>query len=181
MPLNILRIYYQTLSGASIEETKSTDVVKQTEWLLNELLKEYHNKGDDLVKPENEESVSILANIDDLLKVQNKEVEENELQRRREKIAHLNTVIEHLEEVYQTKEILTSMFDKVKVDGAQVKKLSKKSSDDIIVSDSSDKVDSNIKLDNKSDINDENNNKNNNDEDIKTRITHDVDELWLSE
>lgn len=180
MPLNILRIYYQTLSGASIEETKSTDVVKQTEWLLTELLKEYHNKGDDLVKPESEENVSILADIDDLLKVQKKEKVDDLLERRREKIAHLNSVMEHLEEVYQTNEAIRTIFDKVKVDAAEIKKLTKKSTDDIIISDSSDTVDSTIKLDNKSDINDENDNnndKNNSDEDIKTRITHDVDEL----
>lgn len=175
MPLNILRIYYQTLSGASIEEIKSTDIVKQTEWLLNELLKEYHNKGDDLVKPENEDSVSILADIDDLLKVQKKEQEN--LQRRHEKIAHLNHVLQHLEQVYHTKEALDEIFDKVKVDAAEAKKISMKSSDDIIVSESSDKVERDVKLDNKSDINDEKNNKKSSDEDIKTRITHDVDEL----
>lgn len=176
VPLNILRIYYQTLSGASIEELKTTDIAKQTEWLLNELLKEYHHKEDDLVKSEHEENVSILADIDDLLKVQKKE-EENLLKRKREKIAELNSLVQHLEQVYQTKEALDEMYDKIKVDAAEIKKSSKKPTDDIIISDSIDKVDSNIKLDNKSEITDENNNNKISDEDIKTRITHAVDEL----
>lgn len=190
VPLNILRIYYQTLSGASIEELKTTDIVKQTEWLLNELSKEHYNKGDDLVKPENEENVSILADIDDLLKVQKKEEEEEEAaniqQRRRKKIAELNSLVQHLEEVYNTKEALEEIFDKVKVDSDDVKlsKSNKKSSqDDIIVSESSDKIDSsgssttNVnKINNESETNGNINNRNS-DEGIKTRITHSVDEL----
>lgn len=160
MPLNILRIYYQTLSGASIEELKSSDVVKQTQWLLTELLKEYNNKEDDLVKTGNEESVSILADIDDLLKVQYEE-KEKLLKKRREKIAELNTLVNQF---YNTKEAIDEIFDKIK-EGSN-------SSDDIIVSESSDKVD------NKSEITEENGNK---DENIKTRISRNVDELWLCE
>lgn len=172
-----MRIYYQTLSGASIEELKSTDAVKQTQWLLSELLKEYQNKEDDLVKSENEGSVSILADIEDILKVQKKDEEKLRL-RRREKIAELNSLVQHLEQVYQTKETIDEMFDKIKVDAAEIKKSARKPSDDIIISDgSSDKVDSNVKLDNKSDITDENNKRNSNDEDIKTKITHAADEL----
>nr|CAI5841599.1 unnamed protein product [Callosobruchus analis] len=54
VPSNILRIYYQTLSGASIEEVKTTDVAKQTTWLLSELVKEQKKKDDDLVKLDTE-------------------------------------------------------------------------------------------------------------------------------
>lgn len=155
--------------------------------MLNELLKEYHNNGDDLVKPENEENVSILADIDDLLKVEKTEEEANILQRRKEKLAELNSLVQHLQDVYHTKEALEEIFDKVKMDADDIKQLtSKKQSfeDDIIVSDSnSDKIDSstniNSKLNNESEISENNNNKNakNSDEDIKTRITHAVDEL----
>lgn len=177
MPLNILRIYYQTLSGTSIEELKTTDVVIQTQWLLNELLIEYHHKEDDLVKSKNEESVSILADIDDLLQVQKTE-EENLLKRKREKIAELNTLVQHLEQVYQTKEVLDEMFDKIQIDAAKFKKKMKRTSDDIIVSDSGDTVDGNVKMENKSEITEENKTSEKiSDEDIKTRITHAVDEL----
>lgn len=177
VPLNILRIYYQTLCGASIEEIKSTNIVGQTKWLLYELSKEYQNKEDDLVKTTNinDESISILTDIDDLLKVKEQE-KEKLLKKRREKIAELNSLVQHLEQVYQTKEALDDMFDKIKSDTDELKK----SSDDLILSDTSDEVDRTVKHDNnKSEINDDkdNNLKKSND-DIKTRINHVVDELW---
>lgn len=176
MPLNILRIYYQTLSGASIEELKATDVVKQTEWLLTELLKEYHTKEDDLVKAEPDENISILADIDDLLKVQKKHQEM--LLKQREKLVDLNNLVQHLEQVYQTREVLHEMFDQVNIEEAEIiKQSSKETSEDIIVSESSEKVDRDVKLDNKSDITDEKNNKKSSGEDIKTRINHAADEL----
>lgn len=61
VPLNILRIYYQTLSN-SAEDLKSPDIVKQTEWLLNELNIEYHRKEDDvLIKAEKNIGVTLVA------------------------------------------------------------------------------------------------------------------------
>lgn len=60
VPLNILRIYYQTLSSS--EDLKLTDIVKQTEWLLNELNIEYHRKEDDvLIKAEKNTGVTVVA------------------------------------------------------------------------------------------------------------------------
>nr|XP_022908380.1 ER degradation-enhancing alpha-mannosidase-like protein 3 [Onthophagus taurus] len=50
VPVNILKIYYQTLSGVTSEELKTHDVFKQTEWLLGELNIEFNKKDDDLIK-----------------------------------------------------------------------------------------------------------------------------------
>ncbi|KAF5286726.1 hypothetical protein FQR65_LT12459 [Abscondita terminalis] len=47
VPLSILRIYYQTLSGASTDELKKFDVVEQTKWLLHQLTIENRKKNDD--------------------------------------------------------------------------------------------------------------------------------------
>lgn len=61
VPLNILRIYYQTLSN-SAEDFKAPDIVKQTEWLLTELNIEYHRKEDDvLIKAEKNIGVTLVA------------------------------------------------------------------------------------------------------------------------
>lgn len=61
VPINILRIYFQTLS--SPEDVKSANIVKQTEWLLNELNIEYHRKDDDtLIKVEKHTDVTVVAN-----------------------------------------------------------------------------------------------------------------------
>lgn len=61
VPLNILRIYYQTLSAPS-EDSKSYDVAKQTDWLLNELNIEHHLKEDDaLVKVEKDAGVTLVT------------------------------------------------------------------------------------------------------------------------
>lgn len=51
VPMNILRIYYQTLSDDAKEEPAKQDVVRQTRWLLNELNVEHHRKDDELVVP----------------------------------------------------------------------------------------------------------------------------------
>lgn len=60
VPVNILRIYYQTLSSS--ENLKSIDIVKQTEWLLKELNIEYHRKEDDvLIKAEKNAGVTVVA------------------------------------------------------------------------------------------------------------------------
>lgn len=61
VPINILRIYYQTLSKA--DEIRSHDIVQQTKWLLNELNIEHHREEDDsLIKPEKDNIVSAAAN-----------------------------------------------------------------------------------------------------------------------
>lgn len=63
VPVNILRIYYQTLSNS--EDVKLTDIAKQTEWLLNELNIEYHRKEDDvLIKAEKNTGITVSTNND---------------------------------------------------------------------------------------------------------------------
>lgn len=63
VPMNILRIYYQTLSSSA--DLKAADIVKQAEWLLNELNIEYHRKEDDnLIKMEKNAGVTVVANDD---------------------------------------------------------------------------------------------------------------------
>ncbi|KAK4877426.1 hypothetical protein RN001_009932 [Aquatica leii] len=47
VPLSILRIYYQTLSGATAEEIRKFDLVEQTKWLLHQLTIENRKKNDD--------------------------------------------------------------------------------------------------------------------------------------
>lgn len=171
VPLNILRIYYQTLSGATLEELKNADVITQAEWLLTELLIE-HQRHDDIVKLEDVKEVSIVADIEQLIKGK-----KAFLDAEKEKLAQLNLILEtvsELENVYQTKDILDKVFSKLKSDKA----------DDLIVSakksDSDDLKNSEVLVDNK----DENLSKSsdllvNNKEDklIKTKATHTVDEL----
>lgn len=180
VPLNILRIYYQTLSGASIEELKQTDIIKQTEWLLTELSKEHQNKEDDLVKPETDQSISLLADLDQFAEVEsevllNQKIEnvketppkltqsekEAIIRHKREKLAELNSLldtVQHLEKAYQVKDALNEVFNKLKLD----------SSDDIIVA--------NLKNED-SDKSDVKQDKINKGVDIKTKVNHVVDEL----
>ncbi|KAK5642770.1 hypothetical protein RI129_008937 [Pyrocoelia pectoralis] len=47
VPISILRIYYQTLSGASVEELRKLDIIEQTKWLLHQLTIEHRKKKDD--------------------------------------------------------------------------------------------------------------------------------------
>lgn len=68
VPLNILRIYYQTLSGISPEDIKAQDVTKQTLWLLKELSIEHRKKDDDIFVASGKIGMSIFA--DTLLKEQ---------------------------------------------------------------------------------------------------------------
>lgn len=66
VPLNILRIYYQTLSNDAPEELAKHDAVKQTKWLLNELNVEYHRKqhaSDDLIELQEAVSESQLDDV----------------------------------------------------------------------------------------------------------------------
>lgn len=64
VPLNILRIYYQTLSDDTMEDKKTQDTVRQAEWLLKQLAFEYDNKQDSLIKTE--ENVKVLSILTDL-------------------------------------------------------------------------------------------------------------------
>lgn len=150
VPLNILRIYYQTLSGVSIEELKNTDVVKQTEWLLTELVKENQKKEDDLVKAADDRGVSILAELSQLTTSYAEATAEN----KREKLAELDSILQtvnQLENAYQSGDVIGQVINKLK-----------DSSDELVVSEQkSDKTDKNS----------------DDDEHIKTRVTHTVDEL----
>ncbi|XP_018324455.1 ER degradation-enhancing alpha-mannosidase-like protein 3 isoform X2 [Agrilus planipennis] len=68
VPLNILRIYYQTLSQASLEELNAKDVVKQTEWLLRELnIENGRRDNDSLIEARevnSDKSVGDSSNMD---------------------------------------------------------------------------------------------------------------------
>ncbi|KAJ8937753.1 hypothetical protein NQ318_006616 [Aromia moschata] len=102
-----------TLSGVSIEEMKTTDVVMQTEWLLAELLKEHHRKEDDLVKAEADTGVSILAELSQVMK----EAKGAEKQVTREKLAELNSILEtvtQMDDVHETRDILNHVINKFK-------------------------------------------------------------------
>lgn len=150
VPINILRIYYQTLSGAKAEEISTPNVVKQTEWLLNELTKEYNKNDDDtLVKADsNEQSVSVLTYLNEKEKLKS---ETNE------------KLYKELSDYLETK--WNNML-KLNPDGSST-------TDELILSDSK-KSDNNNK--NNVDTTSENN-EINNDEHIKTKINHAVDEL----
>ncbi|VEN55361.1 unnamed protein product [Callosobruchus maculatus] len=117
VPLNILRIYYQTLSGASIEEVKATDVVKQTKWLLSELIKEQNKKDDDLVKLDTEgEGVAVLTDIDKLSKPDSSVIES-----KKEKLKQLNSIlrtVSELESSLETQDIIDKVFNKLKIEAS---------------------------------------------------------------
>ncbi|KAI4470720.1 er degradation-enhancing alpha-mannosidase-like protein 2 [Holotrichia oblita] len=113
VPVNILRIYYQTLSGATNEDLKDHDIFKQTEWLLKELSIEYHRKDDDLIK-ENSDLINFISNSDAGA------VSEN-LEKNRKKLEKLNTIFQAL-----------SQIEKDVID-----ELKKKAADDLIITDES--------------------------------------------
>lgn len=76
VPVNILRIYYQTLSGLTSEELADHDVKKQTLWLLKQLTAALYSKDDDILVPANQE-VEVIPNqessdstLDNLLKLE---------------------------------------------------------------------------------------------------------------
>ncbi|CAH1119531.1 unnamed protein product [Phaedon cochleariae] len=124
VPLNILRIYHQTLGGA----TGKGDVVEQTKWLLNELLKEYQTKEDqtkedDLVRLEAEEDrgASVIADT----------VKQN-FNNFKDVSSMLKSV--NFENLQETREILDKVIDKLKLE----------TSDEIIVS-SSESVEDKVK------------------------------------
>lgn len=86
VPLNILRIYYQTLSNDPAEEMSKQDVTKQTQWLLNELNVEYHRKEDDfLIKVE-----GVASEVNEPL--------QEELDTRR-KLEKLNSILETINQI----------------------------------------------------------------------------------
>ncbi|XP_045465028.1 ER degradation-enhancing alpha-mannosidase-like protein 3 [Harmonia axyridis] len=73
VPINILKIYYKTLSHYSISESHYHDITKQTEWFLKELMIEYYRASDDsLVVLEKTED--IIADFIQFDKVDTKEV-----------------------------------------------------------------------------------------------------------
>ncbi|XP_019876061.2 ER degradation-enhancing alpha-mannosidase-like protein 3 [Aethina tumida] len=127
VPVNILRIYYQTLSGASIEELKALDVVKQTEWLLKELLIEHQKTDDDaLVKLEEDSGVSIFADLKQL----------SELENAKENNNNLETLSSLLESVSN---VMSPSYSNV------INNLDGESVDDIVVSDSDKNADEDVK------------------------------------
>ncbi|CAH1286547.1 unnamed protein product [Diabrotica balteata] len=113
VPLNILRIYYQTLSGVSAQDVSKVDIVKQTEWLLEDLSKELKKKDDDLVQLESDPEITIITEMTETDK--DALVNENENKRRKEISSFLEEEMSKIDEV----------FNKLKI----------KVNDDIIVGD----------------------------------------------
>ncbi|XP_044253364.1 ER degradation-enhancing alpha-mannosidase-like protein 3 [Tribolium madens] len=152
VPLNILRIYYQTLSDDPMEDKRVQDTVKQAEWLLNQLSIELANK-DALIKPE--ENVKVLSVLTDFSQLAGKD-DFSDLEDK-ETLKALNSILESVaKDVKFKKEHL----------GAVMKKL-QEADDELVVSD----VKPKDKDRDTSEIN------NSDSEHIQTKINHAVDEL----
>lgn len=79
VPLNILKVYYLTLSGATSEELKEHDVAKQSKWLLTELAAEHYKKDDDiLVTVEKDDRTSLLEGISEISETNAKIIRETQ-------------------------------------------------------------------------------------------------------
>ncbi|KAL1502333.1 hypothetical protein ABEB36_007489 [Hypothenemus hampei] len=66
MSLDLLRLYYKTLSG---NDKFSNNPVEQTKWLLTELTKEYYSKNDDsLIKVTPASETTIVTDLEQLIK-----------------------------------------------------------------------------------------------------------------
>ncbi|RZB39048.1 ER degradation-enhancing alpha-mannosidase-like protein 3 [Asbolus verrucosus] len=160
VPLNILRIYYQTLSDDPMEDKRVQDTVKQAEWLLNQLSIEHHNKQDSLIKVEdNVKVLSILADFNQLTGKEGINLDKDDL-----------AELEDKETLKALSSILESVAKDVKLKkehlGNVMKKLKEPTNDDLVISDSGDNKDRDS-----SEI------KNSDSEHIETKINHAVDEL----
>jgi mannosidase alpha-like ER degradation enhancer 3 len=160
VPLNILRIYYQTLSDDPMEDKRVQDTAKQAEWLLNQLSIEHHNKQDSLIKVEdNVKVLSILADINQLTGKEGIHLDNDDL-----------TDLEDKETLKALSSILESVVKDVKFKKEHMDAVGKKlheSTDDLVISDVKPK---DAERDS-SEIN------NSDSEHIKTKINHAVDEL----
>ncbi|XP_060521130.1 ER degradation-enhancing alpha-mannosidase-like protein 3 [Cylas formicarius] len=133
VPLNILRIYYQTLGGT--EDHGPPDSVKQTEWLLNEISNEHRRKdsssGDDsLVKLGENKGVSVLADIEHVTK------DEDGDKLKLDKLKRLSSLLEsfnQLEDALEQSEALKDVLGKLHSDTTE--------SDDLVVGGADDKKD----------------------------------------
>lgn len=114
VPLNILRIYHQTLSEATTsKESSKSDIVKQTEWLLEELVREHQKKDDDLVQVEVDPGISIITDMSETDK--DALVSNNQ---KRIKLKELNSFLEevNLDNIHDTKDFLDKIFNKLKLE-----------------------------------------------------------------
>lgn len=141
VPLNILRIYYQTLSGFSTEDMKEHDVTEQTIWLLKELSIEHHKKDDDIFIANGKIGMSFLT--DTLLKHLNEE-------QRNVNIDKINYILRGMEEI-NTKSRVDSSDDLIISDD-------RKSSEDKVIL-PNDSTDNNNNSDDKNIKNSQNNDK----------------------
>lgn len=156
VPLNILRIYYQTLSDDSMEDKRVQDTVKQAEWLLNQLSIEEANKQDALIKPE--DNVKILSVLTDFGQLSGKDKDDLADLEDKETLKALNSILESVaKDVKFKKEHL----------GAVMKKLQEGADDDLVISD----VKPKDKERDSSEINSSDS------EHIQTKVNHAVDEL----
>ena len=158
VPLNILRIYYQTLSDDPMEDKRVQDTVKQAEWLLNQLSIEHANKQDSLIKvEENVKVLSILADLNQLAK--------DGISLDKDELAEL----EDKETLKALSSVLNSVVRDVKFKKEHLETVAKKlesSDDDLVIGEikpeEKDRDSSEIHSDS---------------EHIKTKINHAVDEL----
>lgn len=116
IPVNILRIYYQTLSGATDQDLKDHDILKQTEWLLKEISIEYHRKDDDLIKG-NTDLVNFIPGSES-----SEDISED-LEKNRKNIERLNTIFNALSQIEKN----------------VIEELKRRTSDELVITDDSEK------------------------------------------
>nr|XP_023014026.1 ER degradation-enhancing alpha-mannosidase-like protein 3 isoform X1 [Leptinotarsa decemlineata]XP_023014028.1 ER degradation-enhancing alpha-mannosidase-like protein 3 isoform X2 [Leptinotarsa decemlineata] len=159
VPLNILKIYYQSLSGVSAKELVKVDIIKQTEWFLTELLKEYQKKEDDLVKAENDQGISIITGFNKMSEHDKHDLMET---LKKHNLKEISSLLENvnLEDAPETTDILDETFSNLKSE----------SDNEIIVSDQKSYETATVRESEATDNKDI-------DDNIKTRFTHSIDEL----
>ncbi|CAG9768168.1 unnamed protein product [Ceutorhynchus assimilis] len=137
VPLNILRVYYKTLSG---DEIHLQDSVEQAKWLLSELSKEYYSQDDDsLVKPSPASETSILANVDQLTKETRKENQVLDKVFKLEKLSLLMDSLNELQMIENEEELLKVLTKINKKGGLSIK-------DELIKNSDEENKDSDVKV-----------------------------------
>lgn len=160
VPLNILRIYYQTLSGFNQEEMKEHDVTKQALWLLKELSIEHHKKDDDIFIATEKIGMSLLTDTN-LLKQQHKlddSKNDKENEQRNKNMDKIKSILQAIKDMNLDDET----FDKK---SSMTTTTTRTTIDDIVIQDdlkNKFKIsDDNINKINKIDVDDPNNNNHN--------------------
>lgn len=157
MPLNILSIYYKTLSNDPVQDKKVQNTMRQTEWLLKQLTLEHSQGHDSLINVE--DNVKVLSILADLNQLSGKDKDDAAQLEDKKTLKALNSILETVaKDVKFQREHLLAM-----------KKLeSSTTSDDLVISQPVKSVDKARDYSEK--IHSENDH-------IKTKINHAVDEL----